>query len=189
VAETRLQSLKWTFRSRASKPVSRRSPSVGRFDSCAAPLSQNPLHKAGFGVSGSGLMGEQLLVSDARAGLKYAIRLFFGSAERPSLARGTRPTPREHESSGSSQAGLSRDGLGLGTEASAGVSSAHRSVQIETIPHVTPRDTSVMGSNRSCSALMPKGVRNVLAATGDPPHVADYPGSSGCPNTSVSTTR
>jgi hypothetical protein len=31
---------------RVLKPVSRRSPSVGRFDSCAAPLSRNPLHRA-----------------------------------------------------------------------------------------------------------------------------------------------
>jgi hypothetical protein len=39
--------------SRSSKPVSRRSPSVGRFDSCAAPLHANPLHQAGFCVSRS----------------------------------------------------------------------------------------------------------------------------------------
>jgi hypothetical protein len=34
--------------SRSSKPVSRRSPSVGRFDSCAAPYPRNCLHLSGF---------------------------------------------------------------------------------------------------------------------------------------------
>src|SRR5215207_5051123 len=36
---------------RSSKPVRSCSPRLGRFDSCAAPLSRNPLRYAGFGVS------------------------------------------------------------------------------------------------------------------------------------------
>ena len=35
--------LKWTFHNRASKPVRRGSPTLGRFDSCAAPF-KNCLH-------------------------------------------------------------------------------------------------------------------------------------------------
>jgi methionine synthase I (cobalamin-dependent)/5,10-methylenetetrahydrofolate reductase len=54
-----------------------------------------------------------------------------------------------------------------------------RSVQIETIPHVTPRDASVMGLQSQLLGAHAEGVRNVLAVTGDPPHVGDYPGSSG----------
>jgi methionine synthase I (cobalamin-dependent)/5,10-methylenetetrahydrofolate reductase len=54
-----------------------------------------------------------------------------------------------------------------------------RTCEIETIPHVTPRDTSVMGLQSQLLAAHAEGVRNVLAVTGDPPHVGDYPGSRG----------
>jgi methionine synthase / methylenetetrahydrofolate reductase(NADPH) len=53
------------------------------------------------------------------------------------------------------------------------------SVGLETIPHVTPRDASVMGLQSQLLGAHAAGVRNVLAITGDPPHVGDYPGSSG----------
>ena len=54
-----------------------------------------------------------------------------------------------------------------------------RTVGLETIPHVTPRDASVMGIQSQLLGAHSAGVRNVLAVTGDPPHVGDYPGSSG----------
>lgn len=54
-----------------------------------------------------------------------------------------------------------------------------RTVGIETIPHVTPRDASVMGLQSQLLGAHAEGVRNILAVTGDPPHVGDYPGSSG----------
>jgi methionine synthase I (cobalamin-dependent)/5,10-methylenetetrahydrofolate reductase len=54
-----------------------------------------------------------------------------------------------------------------------------RAVGIETIPHVTPRDASVMGLQSQLLGAHAEGVRNILAVTGDPPHVGDYPGSSG----------
>ncbi|MGH3058694.1 MAG: bifunctional homocysteine S-methyltransferase/methylenetetrahydrofolate reductase [Gaiellaceae bacterium] len=54
-----------------------------------------------------------------------------------------------------------------------------RSVGLETIPHVTPRDASVMGLQSQLLGAHAQGIRNVLAVTGDPPHVGDYPGSSG----------
>ncbi len=50
---------------------------------------------------------------------------------------------------------------------------------IETIPHVTPRDASVMGLQSQLLGAHAEGIRNVLAVTGDPPHVGDYPGSNG----------
>jgi methionine synthase I (cobalamin-dependent)/5,10-methylenetetrahydrofolate reductase len=52
-------------------------------------------------------------------------------------------------------------------------------VGLETIPHVTPRDASVMGLQSQLLGAHAAGIRNVLAITGDPPHVGDYPGSSG----------
>jgi methionine synthase / methylenetetrahydrofolate reductase (NADH) len=52
-------------------------------------------------------------------------------------------------------------------------------VGLETIPHVTPRDASIMGLQSQLLGAHAAGVRNVLAITGDPPHVGDYPGSSG----------
>jgi methionine synthase / methylenetetrahydrofolate reductase (NADH) len=54
-----------------------------------------------------------------------------------------------------------------------------RNCAIETIPHVTPRDTSVMGLQSQLLAAHAEGVRNILAVTGDPPQVGDYPGSQG----------
>jgi methionine synthase I (cobalamin-dependent)/5,10-methylenetetrahydrofolate reductase len=54
-----------------------------------------------------------------------------------------------------------------------------RTVGLETIPHVTPRDASVMGLQSQLLGAHAAGIRNVLAVTGDPPHVGDYPGSSG----------
>ena len=54
-----------------------------------------------------------------------------------------------------------------------------RTCGIETIPHVTPRDTSIMGLESQLLGAHAEGVRNILAVTGDPPHVGDYPGSRG----------
>jgi methionine synthase / methylenetetrahydrofolate reductase(NADPH) len=54
-----------------------------------------------------------------------------------------------------------------------------RVVGIETIPHVTPRDASIMGLQSQLLGAHAEGVRNILAVTGDPPHVGDYPGASG----------
>ncbi|HKG43649.1 MAG TPA: bifunctional homocysteine S-methyltransferase/methylenetetrahydrofolate reductase [Gaiellaceae bacterium] len=54
-----------------------------------------------------------------------------------------------------------------------------RDCGIETIPHVTPRDTSIMGLESLLLGAHAEGVRNVLAVTGDPPEIGDYPGSRG----------
>jgi methionine synthase I (cobalamin-dependent)/5,10-methylenetetrahydrofolate reductase len=54
-----------------------------------------------------------------------------------------------------------------------------RTVGLETIPHVTPRDASIMGLQSQLLGAHAEGIRNVLSVTGDPPHVGDYPGSSG----------
>ncbi len=54
-----------------------------------------------------------------------------------------------------------------------------RDAGIETIPHLTPRDSTVMGLEGVLLGAHAQGVRNVLAVTGDPPHVGDYPGSRG----------
>jgi methionine synthase / methylenetetrahydrofolate reductase (NADH) len=69
--------------------------------------------------------------------------------------------------------------------ARAGMSSLIVSAQIErecaleTIPHLTTRDWSVMGLESMLLGAHAEGVRNVLAITGDPPEVGDYPGSRG----------
>ena len=54
-----------------------------------------------------------------------------------------------------------------------------RVAQIETIPHLTTRDWSVMGLESMLLGAHAEGVRNVLAITGDPPEVGDYPGTRG----------
>ena len=54
-----------------------------------------------------------------------------------------------------------------------------RETGVETIPHVTPRDATVMGLEGLLLGAHAEGVRNLLAVTGDPPNVGDYPGSHG----------
>src|ERR671932_88244 len=54
-----------------------------------------------------------------------------------------------------------------------------RRTGLETIPHVTPRDTSIMGLQSLLLGAHAEGVRNLLAVTGDPPAIGDYPGSQG----------
>ena len=50
---------------------------------------------------------------------------------------------------------------------------------IETIPHLTPRDSTVTGLESQLLGAHAEGVRNILAVTGDPPEEADYPGARG----------
>jgi methionine synthase I (cobalamin-dependent)/5,10-methylenetetrahydrofolate reductase len=50
---------------------------------------------------------------------------------------------------------------------------------IETIPHLTPRDSSIAGLESMLLGAHAEGIRNVLAVTGDPPEGGDYPGASG----------
>lgn len=54
-----------------------------------------------------------------------------------------------------------------------------REVGLETIPHLTTRDYSIMGLEALLLGGHAEGVRNVLAITGDPPEVGDYPGTRG----------
>jgi homocysteine S-methyltransferase len=54
-----------------------------------------------------------------------------------------------------------------------------RATGMETIPHLTTRDYTIMGLEAILFGAHAEGVRNVLAVTGDPPEVGDYPGSSG----------
>jgi methionine synthase I (cobalamin-dependent)/5,10-methylenetetrahydrofolate reductase len=57
--------------------------------------------------------------------------------------------------------------------------SIERDCGIETIPHLTTRDWTVKGLESLLLGTQAAGVRNVLAITGDPPEVGDYPGSAG----------
>ncbi len=50
---------------------------------------------------------------------------------------------------------------------------------IETIPHLTPRDSSIAGLESMLLGAHAEGIRNVLAVTGDPPEGGDYPGATG----------
>jgi homocysteine S-methyltransferase len=48
---------------------------------------------------------------------------------------------------------------------------------VETIPHLTPRDTTIAGLESLLLGAHAEGVRNILAVTGDPPEEGDYPGT------------
>ena len=54
-----------------------------------------------------------------------------------------------------------------------------RATDLETIPHLTTRDSTVLGLESLLLGAHSESVRNVLAITGDPPEVGDYPGSQG----------
>ena len=53
-----------------------------------------------------------------------------------------------------------------------------RQVDIETILHFTTRDRSLMGLQSELLGAHAVGVRNILALTGDPPSLGDYPDST-----------
>ena len=46
---------------------------------------------------------------------------------------------------------------------------------IETIPHLTPRDSTITGLESLLLGAHAEGVRNILAVTGDPPEEATTP--------------
>jgi methionine synthase I (cobalamin-dependent)/5,10-methylenetetrahydrofolate reductase len=48
---------------------------------------------------------------------------------------------------------------------------------IETIPHLTPRDSTLAGLESLLLGAHAEGVRNILAVTGDPAEAGDYPGT------------
>jgi len=47
---------------------------------------------------------------------------------------------------------------------------------LETVPHITPRDAGLMGLQSQLLGAWMGGVRNVLAISGDPSQLGDYPG-------------
>ena len=47
---------------------------------------------------------------------------------------------------------------------------------LETVPHITPRDASLMGLQSQLLGAWTGGIRNLLAVTGDPSQLGDYPG-------------
>jgi len=47
---------------------------------------------------------------------------------------------------------------------------------METVPHITPRDSSLMGLQSQLLGAWLGGIRNVLAISGDPSQLGDYPG-------------
>src|SRR3712207_1236138 len=57
-----------------------------------------------------------------------------------------------------------------------------RSIQhqtgVETLLHLTTRDRSLMGLQSEFLGAHAVGVRNIIALTGDPPSLGDYPDSS-----------
>jgi methionine synthase / methylenetetrahydrofolate reductase(NADPH) len=60
------------------------------------------------------------------------------------------------------------------------VSGALEARGVETVPHLTTRDYNIIGLQAMLlGAWTVGGVRNVLAITGDPPSVGDYPETSG----------
>jgi homocysteine S-methyltransferase len=54
-----------------------------------------------------------------------------------------------------------------------------QSVGIEAIIHYTSRDRNLMALQSDLIGAHANGIRNVLALTGDPPRLGDYPGASG----------
>jgi len=64
---------------------------------------------------------------------------------------------------------LRMDSLSLASE-------IQRRTGIETVPHITPRDASLMGLQSQLLGAWLGGVRNIFAVTGDPSQLGDYPG-------------
>jgi homocysteine S-methyltransferase len=54
-----------------------------------------------------------------------------------------------------------------------------QSVDIEIILHLSCRDRNILGLQSECMGSHALGMRNILAVTGDPPQVGDYPDATG----------
>ena len=55
-----------------------------------------------------------------------------------------------------------------------------KEIGMETVPHVTTRDSNIMGLQAALlGAWAVGGIRNILAVTGDPPRLGDYPEAQG----------
>jgi homocysteine S-methyltransferase len=52
-----------------------------------------------------------------------------------------------------------------------------RAAEIEVIPHLTPRDSTLSGLESTLLGAHAEGLRNVLSVTGDAPEAGDYPGT------------
>jgi methionine synthase / methylenetetrahydrofolate reductase (NADH) len=52
-----------------------------------------------------------------------------------------------------------------------------REAQVEVVPHLTPRDSTLAGLESLLLGAHAEGVRNILAVTGDAPEQGDYPGT------------
>ncbi len=70
-------------------------------------------------------------------------------------------------------------GARAGMSAAMVAAAIERECGVETVPHLTTRDATIMGLESILFGAHAEGVRNVLAVTGDPPEVGDYPGSRG----------
>jgi len=64
---------------------------------------------------------------------------------------------------------LRMDSLSLAAE-------IQRRTGLDTVPHITPRDASLMGLQSQLLGAWLNGVRNLFAVTGDPSQLGDYPG-------------
>ncbi len=64
---------------------------------------------------------------------------------------------------------LRMDSLSLAAE-------IQRRTGLATVPHITPRDASLMGLQSQLLGAWLNGVRNLFAVTGDPSQLGDYPG-------------
>jgi methionine synthase / methylenetetrahydrofolate reductase(NADPH) len=56
-------------------------------------------------------------------------------------------------------------------------SAIQRLAEVEVVPHLTPRDSTIAGLESLLLGAHAEGIRNVLAVTGDPPEAGDYPGT------------
>ena len=54
-----------------------------------------------------------------------------------------------------------------------------QSVGLEAIVHYTSRDRNLMALQSDLLGAHANGIRNILALTGDPPRMGNYPGASG----------
>jgi homocysteine S-methyltransferase len=70
-------------------------------------------------------------------------------------------------------------GARAGMSAAMVAAAIERECGVETVPHLTTRDSTIMGLESVLFGAHGEGVRNILAVTGDPPEVGDYPGSRG----------
>jgi len=143
------------------RPARASSPARGRTVVAAPPAVEEPTELARLFAAREFVVSVQLdpPLGGSVAGLIDAARSIRESGKAHVVDVNDNPRARARMSGLIASAAIQRD------------------AEIEVIPHLTPRDSTIAGLESLLLGSHAEGLRNVLAVTGDAPEAGDYPGT------------